>query len=505
MVRGSVTALVVALGWLAAAPPAGAARPELKLCRTECQQEKITCVALAKAHLQTLLGACVGTGTERRHCRGLAKHTAKLERNGCGTRLAECRGCCNTGVPHCIRSSTTTTSTIVSVTTTAPPSTLPTTTTVPAGPTTTTLPPGCHYPSTGQTSCWDKTGKPIECAGTGQDGDVRAGAPLSYTDNGNGTITDNNTGLVWEKLTYDGGIHDAYETYKWVDAFAKIAALNASTFAGHADWRLPNVKELLSIANYQFTSPAISPTFDRDCDFGCDGIACSCATSNNTWTSTSSVSLPSSAWSVWFSTGFSGVGGKQALYAVRAVRGDTDCLPATGQTTCWDAAGTDIPCAGTGQDGDVRAGKPLSFTDNGDGTVTDDNTHLTWEKQSADHTIHNAGQGYEWDDIFTMHTATLNGDAFAGHSDWRVPNLREYQGIVDYSQYQPAAPDAFDDDCTPQCTVLTCSCSTSFTYWSSTTNAGGPGEAWYELYRRGDVSTLSKYGTNVVRAVRGGL
>jgi hypothetical protein len=56
------------------------------------------------------------------------------------------------------------------------------------------------FPATGQTGCWDSSGNPISCTNTGQDGDIQAGATLSYTDNGNGTITDNNTGLVWEKL-----------------------------------------------------------------------------------------------------------------------------------------------------------------------------------------------------------------------------------------------------------------------------------------------------------------
>src|SRR5215510_10778276 len=63
-------------------------------------------------------------------------------------------------------------------------------------------------------------------------------------------------------------------------------------------------------------------------------------------------------------------------------------FPATGQTTCWDSSGTLIPCAGTGQDGDTRAGAPLAYTDNGDGTITDDDTGLMWEKQgNADGTV----------------------------------------------------------------------------------------------------------------------
>ena len=55
-------------------------------------------------------------------------------------------------------------------------------------------------------------------------------------------------------------------------------------------------------------------------------------------------------------------------------------VPKTGQTGCWDAGGTSIPCAGTGQDGEYQAGVSVDprLTDNGDGTVTDNLTELVW-------------------------------------------------------------------------------------------------------------------------------
>ena len=83
-------------------------------------------------------------------------------------------------------------------------------------------------------------------------------------------------------------------------------------------------------------------------------------------------------------------------------------FPATGQTTCWDNAGAVIPCDGTGQDGDIRAGARLRYKDNGDGTVTDKNTNLTWEKLSADGSIHDRSNSYSWADAFAVHVAGLN-------------------------------------------------------------------------------------------------
>jgi Protein of unknown function (DUF1566) len=105
----------------------------------------------------------------------------------------------------------------------------------------------------------------------------------------------------------------------------------------------------------------------------------------------------------------------------------THQFPATGQTTCSnsDVVGTVTPCAGTGQDGDIRAGAALSYTDNGDGTITDNNTGLMWEKKSDDGSIHDQDTAYTWDDAFGVHIAGLNaGSGFAGHTDWRLPNIR---------------------------------------------------------------------------------
>jgi hypothetical protein len=92
--------------------------------------------------------------------------------------------------------------------------------------------------------------------GTGSDGNVKKGVARSYTDNGDGTITDNKTGLMWEKKDQSGpsGIHDVHYTYTWsgpsygssyiMDGTITstfLAALNGgSGFAGHTDWRIPN-------------------------------------------------------------------------------------------------------------------------------------------------------------------------------------------------------------------------------------------------------------------------
>lgn len=167
--------------------------------------------------------------------------------------------------------------------------------------------------ATGQTQCWDSSGTPEDCAGTGQDGELQKGATRSYTDNGDGTITDNATGLMWEKLTNDGSIHDYNNLYTWGSAFVKIAALNTpSCFATYCDWRLPNINELQTLADYGRFVLAIDPAFNN----GTDSF-----TKPPCWSSTTAVGNPAFAWSVVFLDGMMFVQIKTYNFSVRAVRG----------------------------------------------------------------------------------------------------------------------------------------------------------------------------------------
>lgn len=109
---------------------------------------------------------------------------------------------------------------------------------------------GTLYPSgllvTGQTACYDVSGNSISCSGTTQDGDVQAGRARSYTDNGDGTVTDNNTGLTWQQGTST--------TMTWTNA-TSTCANNTPGLPGDG-WRLPNVFELFSLVDFTVTSNA---------------------------------------------------------------------------------------------------------------------------------------------------------------------------------------------------------------------------------------------------------
>lgn len=122
-----------------------------------------------------------------------------------------------------------------------------------------------QLPKTGQTTCYDDTGSIISCnttTGAGQDAALRKGVAwpsTRFTSNADTTILDNLTGLIWapngnimptrdNNWDQDGTVNDGKVT--WQHALDYIAKLNDENYLGHADWRLPNRKELNSLINY---------------------------------------------------------------------------------------------------------------------------------------------------------------------------------------------------------------------------------------------------------------
>lgn len=110
-------------------------------------------------------------------------------------------------------------------------------------------------------------------------------------------------------------------------------------------------------------------------------------------------------------------------------------LPATGQTSCYDSAGTVIPCAGTGQDGETQIGVawPVPrFTDNGNGTVTDNLTGLIWLKNA------NCFGAQNWISALSLASSLASGQcglsdgSAVGH--WRLPNVVELESLLDERQ-----------------------------------------------------------------------
>jgi hypothetical protein len=80
----------------------------------------------------------------------------------------------------------------------------------------------------------------------------------SYTDNGNGTVLDNLTGLMWEQKTDDSGSRDKDNTYTWRDALEYCENL---ILGGYSDWRLPTPKEFERVVDLERSNPAIDTVY----------------------------------------------------------------------------------------------------------------------------------------------------------------------------------------------------------------------------------------------------
>lgn len=378
-------------------------------------------------------------------------------------------------------------------------------------------------PATGQTTAYtsNKNDNFPAAVAVPDDGTVQAGASLSYTDNGDGTITDNNTGLMWEKKGDNGGLHDKDNGYSWSgtgtqetiwDWLDDVNAEGGTGFAGYNDWRVPNAKELQTLVNFQNAPPMTTAAFHSNCVAGATVLTGSCTAVAGYWSSTTWARSTGMAWGVTFYEGLLFPCDKSSGARVRAVRGGgygPQAFPATGQTTAYSANKNDgIPGAvAVPDDGTVQAGAPLSFTDSGNGTITDNNTGLVWEKKGDNGGRHDKDNNYWWSGNGDQETIwdwleDVNAEAFGGYQDWRVPNARELLSIADF-QSQWAVPPAFNTNCVPGATVLTGSCTFQSAYWTSTTQVSSGFLAWY-VGPYGDVYPSFKSGTFRVRAVRGG-
>ena len=270
---------------------------------------------------------------------------------------------------------------------------------------------GLGYPivGTGQNHCYDNSHaiaapQPGQ-AFYGQDAQHPGNTP-AYHDNGDGTVTDLVTGLMWVKAR--GG------KLSWEDA---VAGAKVCRVGSYDDWRVPTIKELYSLI--QFTGECHAtvgskPFLDTNhFDFvygntspGERMIDC------QDWSATEYVSTT--------------MGGNATVFGVNFADGRIKGYPKF-----------DPPTRSPHKlyvryvRGNPAYGKN-DFHDNADGTITDRATGLMWSKTGSD-------KGMNWQQALAW-VQRLNATNYLGHNDWRLPDAKELQSIVDYSRVPAIAP-----------------------------------------------------------------
>ncbi len=259
-----------------------------------------------------------------------------------------------------------------------------------------------RLPDTGETTSYTTT--------FGEDNDYTINPPY-FTINGNGTVTDTVTGLMWQQI--DGGEMTIQRARNYVDTL---------TLAGYTDWRLPTAHESFSILNHQYANPAINTTVFTT------------TPAQYWWTITRQANDTSK---IWVTNAGGGIGNHPESETVSA-----------GGVKIFDTRAV--------RDINLPPTIPNHFTDNGNGTITDNLTTLIWQKTVYTDSI-------TWEQALTYaDTLTLNGN-----TDWRLPNIKELESINDEGLVNPSINRTFFS------TMVTNK------YWSSSSLPNQPTKAWY--------------------------
>lgn len=266
--------------------------------------------------------------------------------------------------------------------------------------------------ATGQTTLYDADGAVISSLTEGsslygQDASYMKGATMSYQDNGDGTVSDNNTGLMWQQIP-------TTDEFSWQEA---VDYCNELELGGYDDWRIPSCKELYSISDFSSGWPYLNTDYFK--------------------LASGEVSKDEQYWSSNFYVGVTVEGGENAAFGVNHVTGHIKAYAAVaGVPNDEEMPDGNTPPPGDGNG--APTGNPFAkyvravrgadygvnnFIDNEDGTITDKASGLMWAQSDN-------GEAMNWEAALVY----AESSDLAGYSDWRLPNVKELQGIVDYSR-----------------------------------------------------------------------
>lgn len=275
---------------------------------------------------------------------------------------------------------------------------------------------------TRQSSCFDNSIE-IACPTSsqsfyGQDANYTGTQPRYALSADKLTVTDSTTGLTWQRSpdTNNDGLLTATDKLNWTNAQALPAKLNSAKFGGYSDWRLPTIKELYSLMDFRGVDPsgmtgtdtsALVPFIDTaffDFEYG-DTAAGERIIDSQYASSTLYVSKSSSGSDMLFGVNF----------ADGRIKGYDLVMPDGTTKTFF------VQCVRGNTSYDANA-----FVDNGNQTITDSATGLMWSKADS-------GSAMNWQSALSW-VASKNSAKYLGYSDWRLPDAKELQSILDYTR-----------------------------------------------------------------------
>ena len=367
------------------------------------------------------------------------------------------------------------------------------------------------YKSGDKVASLPKTGQTTSYA-SGDDGSAQRGVAwpgTRFTDNSNGTITDQLTGLVWVKNA------GCFSPTNWASALTAANQL-ASGACGLADgstagqWRMPNANELESLVDVSRNNPAVSAAspFSK------------ISLTSAYWSSTTYMALSSNALAIRFSDGrwINGIdAGDGSFNNNKSTSSNLLLAVKSGGVGAVQPLATGVFFSNTGGDGgasfgpkddaSLQMGAVLTsprFIDNGNGTLSDTVTGLTWLKKAncisdtwanSLTTINNLASGQ----------CGLNDGSSAGQ--WRMPNRSEMLSLSDraptFNQsdyFNGQAQGSFGPVTGP---VIFNTFITSNNYWTSTTYAADITQAWTIWSCDFGVYNIAKTNVQYSLAVRG--
>jgi hypothetical protein len=390
---------------------------------------------------------------------------------------------------------------------------------------------------------------------------ARGDEPVRFVDNGDGTVTDRLTNLMWEKKCQGAGCsfdHNVHTKLDWKSAASwwldKLNSDRLRGYAGHANWRLPTIRELQTILIEPWPCRSNPCIDERLFGAGLTGAG-------PYWSALSLTHNPTRGWHVGFNNGKAETEAKRTSFYVRAVRTvgvDVEPPAHSGELAAWsdgrddpgcswvrlcgngllDAAegcdGLDLDgqtCASMGFSGDCGSERycvtpslscssacafnltgcssldgtePQRFVEHGDGTISDRLTGLMWERKCGGEgcpAAHDVGEKVAWRQAASEWIDELNveqGSGYGGYHDWRLPTIAELRSLMLEPWPCTRGP------CIEPA-LLGLESPAGVSYWSATTFDAGKSRAWSLLLSDGEAEAQAKQTELRVLAVRRGV